>query len=322
MAEAQVVQFQKRERRIGSYDIAALVGQSPFGGPIDVFRRIVEGEKKEQTKAMRRGQLLEPAIRQMYLDETGAEVLPLANEGIIYSSRHPFMVCQVDALVERHARRRTADFKAPHPELAHKWGESGTDEVDPVTLIQGQWIMECMDGELHDVVPYFGGDDLRIYTLHRDVELINMLLEVAAKFWRDHVQTGKPPPPDATASYGEWIEKKFPINRGNYVQADFDAEIWAEKLFAARAAKEAAEEQEQLARNHLQQLIAGHDGIDHPAWRINWKQQKGRASTDWEAIAREAGVPEDLIQKHTRIGEPYRVFRPTLKKAKKAKEQQ
>lgn len=308
----------RRERRIGGYDIAALVGQSPYGGPIDVFRRIVERENKETTKAMKRGLYLEPAIRQMYVDETGAELRKL-EERIIYSERYPFMVASVDDLSVRNGSLRLVDYKAPHPELHHRWGESGTDEVDSTSLIQAQWYManEKVDTHLADVVPYFGGDDLRIYTIRRDQELIEMLLDVAGRFWRDHVMTGKPPPADATARYEEWIEKKYPLNRGTMVDADFELEGWADQLFAAREQIKAAEKLEQEARNHLVEAIGGADGIEGATWRATWKLIKGRVTVDHDAILREAGVPEELIQRHTNIGAGYRQFRPTIKKPKK-----
>jgi predicted phage-related endonuclease len=134
-------------------------------------------------------------------------------------------------------------------------------------------------------------------------------MESCAKFWRDYVETKTPPPIDGSASCSEWLKTNYPNDARPVVDAPPGAEKWARQLREARAALEVAEAKEKEARNQLVALIGDAAGIRGSDWSVSYRQAKGRASTNWEAVCREAHVSPVLIEKHT-ARTPYRVFRP------------
>lgn len=53
-----------RRTGLGSSDIAAILGESPYGTPLSVYRAIVEGIRSQDNFAMSRGRQFEPVVRE------------------------------------------------------------------------------------------------------------------------------------------------------------------------------------------------------------------------------------------------------------------
>lgn len=317
LTEAQLA---LRRTGIGGSEVGALLGLSPWARPIDVWRAKVEGHELEETLPMKRGRLLEPSIAAWYAEDMGAELHEVG------TLRHPSSSVLL-ATPDRIAcfstgEQRVLEIKSPGYRMAEEWGEAGTDRVPKYYLVQVAAEMGCAGLERADLAALIGGEDFRIYNLKRNLDLEAMIIEAAERFHRDFVVTRKPPPPDASDTYSEWLASRYPSvpDAERVLPATPDAGRWAVELFAARLAKEEAEEKETLARQHLEAAIGPAYGIEGAGWRIIWAESKGKPSTNWEALCAEAGISKALVEKHTKAA-PHRMFRPTLKKpaASKAK---
>lgn len=294
-------------RRIGGTDIARIVGLSSYGGPIDAYRRIVEGHSPEQTPAMRRGTLLEPVIRQMYVDETGAQ-LRTPHPGVVVSPRHEFMCASVDDLATLQGEQRVAEYKSANLRAAQQFGEPGTDAVPQGYLVQCAWYLATCDLSAADLAVLVAGDDFRIYRIQRDLELEAMLLEAGARFWRDNILPRRPPPPDASEAYAEWLSERYPQSRGPMLSADAEAERWAQQLRQAKADIDDAEWREKEARNALVSIIGDADGVAGNGWQVTYRSTKGREQTDWKAVCEELQISKAVIERFSKRT-PYRVLR-------------
>ena len=304
-------QLEERKRGIGSSEIAAVAGLSPYAGPIDVWRAKVEGLRVEETPAMRRGTLLEPVIAQMYADETSA-ALELSDT-LFHPSRPPALATP-DRIAQKDGERWVLEIKTANLRMLDQWGEPGTDEVPQQYLAQVAWEMSCAGLERADLAVLIAGDEFRVYHLRRDAELEEMLHEEAERFWRDYVLTGQPPPIDGSDSCARWLAERYPLNRSPLLEATPEAEALALAYRKAREVREAAEEREQHARNQLCALIGDAEGLAGTFGKLTWKRSKDSARVDWEAVAKAAGAPANLIQQHTTLKPGPRVFRPTWKK--------
>lgn len=296
---------EKRHRKIGGGDIAKLVGMSPYGGPIDVFARIVEGADSEQTKVQKRGLDLEPFVRGNYVADTGA-ILRSPHPGTVFSPRYEFMAGTPDDIATVGGAELVPDYKTVAMSQWENFGEPGTDQIPTHYLIQLEWYMALLDLPAAHLAAQFTFDDLRIFVVRRDLELESMLIEAGERFWVDHVLTGKPPPVDASESYGGWLATKYPKPSKEILPADADAEFWVRRLRNAKANLAAAEALKTEADNRLKQAIGPAYGLKGDGWKAAWFPVQGRESTDWEAVATEAGVSADLIAKHTKRGAGWR----------------
>lgn len=182
-----------KERRIGATDASKLLGLSKYGGPLDVYRRIVEGVDTKSNPRMERGKKYEPEVRRRYVEQTGAEmqqfVMPLIVEHptLAWATCSPDDVTVDDVLAEYKTTSLFAKGWAPVP-------------VEYV--IQVQWSLWVTGLERAHLYAAFGRDEpggvfsierCQLYEMRRDDELAETFAEVGDAFWRNHILTKTPP---------------------------------------------------------------------------------------------------------------------------------
>ncbi len=160
-----------------------------------------------------------------------------------------------------------------------------------------------------------GGWDFRVYRVPFDVEYFEALREMAEKFFRDYVATEKPPPPDGTEAWSEFLKSRFPSDRAPVLQATDEDCLLAKQYLEADAMLTAAEEAKRLARQQLELRCGEASGMDGPDFRLSWKSTKPVHRIDWEALALHLGAQESDVEGFTSTKPGARPFRLSRKKA-------
>lgn len=317
-------------KMLGGSDLAGILGLSPWATPLTVYARVKSGRwDDEQTPAMRRGTLMEPVVREMYRQETGAELLgPQA----LRHPRHAWGRASLDDVAKRSGARRVLELKTDGRGDAGRWGTPGTDEVPDYYLPQVHYYLGtalevgAVDVPEADVaVLLLGVDDSpRIYTVRHDADVYGWLLEQAERFWKDHVEPSRPPPPTLPAREADAVRRLFQSQREPLVPfhelSAADRATVMEWVEARRVANAAADA-EKAAELRLKLAIgwrSGVDGLPHDSGlrRVAWTSDS-RGKVAWKdafhALAQETGVSrevaESLAEKHR--GEASRTLRAT-----------
>jgi len=204
---------QDRRGFLGGSDIAAMLGISPWKTPYDLWEEKMgisaETEDDEQrAKVLKRGKRLEPVVMEMLQDEYD---LIITDRNLVHvDSEYEWMRCEIDfeyiAVIDAE-EIGNGDVKTVHPYAAKDWGESGTDQVPTYYVAQFQWGMMITDRKVCVVVALIGADDLRVYYVHRDEEIISMLRQRAIKFWKENVVAGVPPPVQSASDAAKILAK-------------------------------------------------------------------------------------------------------------------
>lgn len=296
-----------RHRRIGGTDAPKLMGLSKYGGPIDVFARIVEGKENAiDPFTAKRGKLLEPVIRELGRDRYGWALKP--HPGIILDREREWCASSPDDLLADE--EAGIDYKSVDPRGGAAYGDEETDQVPFDVFVQCTHYMAALDRPRWYVVAYFGGNDLRRYFLERDLDVEAAWLEACERFWVDHVMPKRPPPPDASSSYLEWLmERRSPT--GDSLEASSTAEEWARRLMRARVVMAEAEKAESEARNQLAAILGNAQRLTGDGWTF---ATQSRRSVAWKAAAESAGVPKEILEQHTSTS-TFPVFREREKKS-------
>lgn len=295
-AEQQV----ERRKGIGGSEIAAVAGLSPYAGPLEVFLSKMGEAPEVDGFNVERGTYLGPALARWYAKRTGRAVTHLGRqEKTLRHPAHEIVVATPDGQVHESTKASKViaplEAKAPHWMTAQQWGPPGTDEIPDHHVPQTQWEAAVLDADSAEVAALISGD-LQIYTVPFDPELFAALVDVAERFWRDHIVTGKAPDVDGSESARRWLEKQHPRAARDLIEATEDAEAHARAYIEASDAAKEAETAKNYHGNRLRQLIGDHDGIDGV---VTWRNNKASKRIDWEAVAREAGANDDLIAQHT-----------------------
>lgn len=182
-----------RKNYVGGSDIGAIVGVSPWQNALDVYEAklgLAPPPDAAQLKIFRRGKLLEPAVLGMLCVDR-PDVL-LANSNRRYrDSQQPLFSCEVDA--EATVGGEDVNIEVKTSRVAREWGEAGTEDIPPVYSAQAQWGLG-ITGKRRTLVAALIWDELRVFEVVRNDDVIAWLREEALKFW-SLVEARTPPPP-------------------------------------------------------------------------------------------------------------------------------
>ncbi len=192
-------------RRIGGSDIPKLLGISKYGGPVEVYDRIIHGVEPEWSKPMERGAMVEPLLRAHGQRTVGLVLEDMASE-YADSPVHEFARAQIDDLARWQGIPVVAEYKSQST-FSRGWLHSPDgDRVPEVYEAQVAWQLMCTDRELAIVVVGFGLDtesggfdlhNVASYEVARDLQFETYCVQVAKEFWEQHILCRVPPIPKA-----------------------------------------------------------------------------------------------------------------------------
>lgn len=206
---------------IGGSDVAAALGLSPYRTPTQLWQELLSRDVDRPGRGaaalhLRFGQHAEPFLVREYERCTGLHTR--AHAQTLRHPRHGFMFGHVDRLVYASAAKDTdgtgAENEQPTAVLECKtasafsrqgWGTAGTDQVPTQYLLQCVWYMALTGCPRAELAVLIGNNDFRIYSVARDLQLEEAVIERVERFWRDHVIAGTPPralrPEDASIAW-------------------------------------------------------------------------------------------------------------------------
>jgi putative phage-type endonuclease len=167
-----------RKGKIGSSDVSAIMGVSPFETKLQCWERMMRGTSKEKTHAMQRGSDLESKAREILNRMTGRDYQPK----VLQSLAHPDLIASLDGFwVDENGDLYIAEIKCPGkrdhatamkgeiPEhyvaqVAHQWDLSGACHVvyfswDGVSedgvIVEYEKDQDYADNMFHEVLSFF-----------------------------------------------------------------------------------------------------------------------------------------------------------------------
>jgi putative phage-type endonuclease len=188
---------QDRTKYLGGSDIGAILGLSPFKSPLAVWlEKTGKDVKPVDSLPLRFGSFAEEFVANEYAKATGFALRH--DESIYIHPNHSYMSAHIDRFVHADGLDQPAtkilECKTANPFSRAQWGEVGSDQVPMSYLCQCIWYMAITGIEKTDLAVLFGNTDFRIYTILRDPELENLVLEKAHHFWHEYVLKDLPPP--------------------------------------------------------------------------------------------------------------------------------
>lgn len=292
---------------IGSSEIGVLAGLDPWGSsPIQIYEAKVNGVEKDATLQMRLGSIIEDPIAQLYAEDHHRYLVKCDT---IQSPTHPLAMSTPDRLVllsrERWPRRPDAlatledmplgekllEVKHAGFRTKHLWGDAETDQVPEYYLAQGQWHMGVTGQKECDVFVLFDRDEVRRYRLTFRPELFAALYEIAAKFWRDHVVKRRPPEPDATLAYEDYLKRAYPAeaSRADMLTPDEATENAVLRYAQLKEVIRRAELLKRRESNVIKTFIGEAGGLVSPRFgKVTWFKNRDSAKVNYESAYREA----------------------------------
>lgn len=206
-----------RRGYIGGSDIGAIFGVNPWSTALEVYEQkiaphlIVPEVEPKREKLYRRGKRLEPWVMEMLEEERG---IFIQRRNQRYSDpEFPWMMCEIDFEYASDIGVCNGDVKTVSPFACKEWGEEGTDEIPLSYCLQFHWGMMVTNRPACLIAVLIGADDLRVYEVRRDDELIAKIREKVISFWVNNVLAKVPPPPQTVGDIHRILQKYggFPV---------------------------------------------------------------------------------------------------------------
>jgi len=275
--------LEARRQGIGGSDAAAVMGLSPYKSAYELWlekRGELQEEDLSDNEAVHFGTVLEDVVATEYARRTGRKVSRV--NCILQHPEHPYMLANLDRRVV--GERRILECKTADRFTLPMWGEAGTDQVPDHYHLQVTHYMAVTGAEVADLAVLIGGNEFRIYTIERDQELIDMVYDQEAEFWR-MVQDGGPPDVDGSAATSALLKRLYPSSTGARIDLPGDGGAWVEKLREAKQDVEWATSRLDEAKHRIQ-VLAGEASEIFVGDRLvaTWRQSKDRSAFDQAAF--------------------------------------
>lgn len=308
-------QLALRKSGIGASEIGAIAGLNPWKTAIDVWADKLDLVERRDSEASSWGHRLEPVVAEAWAERFNVPLSALRTCDSLVHPQEAWVLATPDRLVEHEGRVSNLEIKTLGHRQAHRWGEEGTDQIPEEYLAQTQWQMLVIRAalnikvELTYVAALIGGQELRSYVVPYDPALAGDLVDIGRDFWTRHVLTKEPPPVADSRRAAEYLAARYPRHEKPLLIADAAGRKALEHLRAAREAFDLAEAEKVAAEVAVKDLLKDAEGIESEVGKVTWKASKDRASTNWEAVAKEAGASDEIIRKHTQSKPGPRVLR-------------
>jgi predicted phage-related endonuclease len=246
--EWEAIRFYDPETKrvvFGASETAAVCGVSKYETPLHIFRRKRrELPPKTPTLAMKRGLRFESAIIEEYREARPACKIS-APQPMYFHPEHRFLGATPDALAMDTETGWPVDAKWIGYRRAEEFGLEGTDELPDDILLQAQQQMLVMGNDKQETAVILGGEEFRVYTVHRHDALQQKII-TAAKELAERIINNDPPEPHWThPETPQLIKDLYGVEAKSIHLSSDTALIWSnyQRLKEEIKEKEAAAEQ-------------------------------------------------------------------------------
>src|SRR5271157_3831078 len=257
-----------RRNKIGASDAPAIMGESPWKTPYQLWEEKIYGKATEQNKAMARGTALEPAARYVFETMTLLNVKPK----VMVHPERSWQIASLDGIT--FDGNTIVEIKCPNAET-HQMAVKGKIPDHYMIQIQHQLIVS---GALKAIYFSFDGEKGAIVETSINPEMVCMIMEKEEAFYKC-MQTLEPP---------KMMEKDYAIRE------DFEWNLIADEWMQIGKSLKDIEEREEILRKKLIAMAGDHNTI---GGGIQMTRFPSKGRVDYDAIPELKGINLDQYRK-------------------------
>lgn len=278
---------------LGASDLPAIVGcPDAYRTEYQLWaeKTATEPPEDDPSDVMRMGAFLEDYALMRWEESTG---LHLVTGETWVDTRWPNLWATLDG---REPKRRIG------VEAKYQSRGGGDGDLPERFVVQAFGQIGLADLLSVDVIRLDPRGGIHVGRVERDDSRVFPLLDLGQAWYERHVIGGEAPPLDGSPEARRALDRLVGTEQreADERQRDLLADLRRTRVALERLTKA----EESLVRD-IKASMAGAGVLVAPALaRVTWSPVKGRRTTDWKAVAAEVGAPPELVEKHTRMGEP------------------
>ncbi|MGA3845152.1 YqaJ viral recombinase family protein [Ralstonia nicotianae] len=275
-----------RRTGIGGSDAAAAVGLSPYKSRLELWLEKAgraadppKSDPNDTSEPIWWGQILEPIVAAAYTQQTGRRVRKV--NAVLRHPQVPFMLCNLDREVVGVPDVQILECKTAGIRGARHWQDGPPEYV----VLQVQHQLAVTGKRAADVAVLLCGQQLAVYRIERDDELIARLIQLEAEFWR-YVETDTPPPGDGSESADRALRCLYPRDSGGTLDFSDDRQLSATfaDLVAVREHIETLEVAAAKLKQTIQSAMGDASRALFESGEVTFRRSKDGTSTDMERL--------------------------------------
>ena len=270
--------LQVRKQGIGSSDAATAVGLNPYQSPLELWmvktgrdQDLPKPDPEDTSSPLYWGHVLEPVVAEHYARKTGNKVRRL--NAVL---QHPdpdkaWMLANLDYTVVGNDEVQILECKTAGEFGARLW----RDGVPEYIQCQVQHQLAVTGKQAADVCVLLCGQDLQVFRIERDEEVIERLIALERAFWH-HVETDTPPEADGSDSAGRALQALYPRDTGTVLDLSGDASLCGDfdELLDIRERLSRLQTRESTLKQRIQQTMGDASKAVFPSGEVSWKRKQ------------------------------------------------
>ena len=282
--------LQVRKGGIGSSDAAAAVGLNPYQSQLELWMEKTgrapvapPGDGgADDLSPMYWGALLEPIVAAHYTRRTGNRVRRI--NAVLQHPEHPWMLANIDREVMGASDVQLLECKTAGIQGAWLW----RDGVPEYVQFQVQHQLAVTGKQAADVALLLGGQELQIFRIERDEELIAQLITLEREFW-SYVERGQAPPADGSDSADRALRALYPQDTGFTLNLKHDLVMGAvfSDLLAVREVLATNTALEAQLKQTIQQRMGDSSRAVFDNGEVSFKRSRDGTQLDTARLAKE-----------------------------------
>lgn len=293
----------ERRNGIGGSDAGAVVGLNKYRNAFDVYAdKLGITEPVPDNEAMRQGRDLEEYVAQRFCEETGKKVR--RRNAMIINTDYPFARANVDRMIvgeNAGLECKTANVLSLQ---RYKNGEYPSEYY-----CQCMHYMAVTGAERWYLAVLVFGTEFKIFTIDRDEEEIQALMQAEKLFWENNVLAKEPPPPQGTERNDENISSMFPQGEANKEIQLFGFDEQLKRYIEVKALIKKLETEKKEIEQNIKLEMGDAVKAHTDRCKISWGNYH-KNTVDVSAISEEYDIDLDEYTKTTN----YRKFSVTERK--------
>lgn len=293
----------ERRNGIGGSDAGAVVGLNKYRNAFDVYAdKLGMTEPVPDNEAMRQGRDLEEYVAQRFCEETGKKVR--RRNSMMINTEYPFARANVDRMIvgeNAGLECKTANVLSLQ---RYKNGEYPSEYY-----CQCMHYMAVTGAERWYLAVLVFGTEFKIFTIERDEEEIQALMQAEKLFWENNVLAKEPPPPQGTERNDENISSMFPQGEANKEIQLFGFDEQLKRYIEVKALIKKLETEKKEIEQNIKLEMGDAVKAHTDRCKISWGNYH-KNTVDVSAISEEYDIDLDEYTKTTN----YRKFSVTERK--------
>ena len=285
-----------RKKGIGGSDASSILNLNPYRSSVNVYmEKIDENIEIKTNMKMILGEKLEEFVAKEFCNQTGKKVRNL--NGILRNQKYPYAIANLDKVVV--SENAFLECVVTNSYLKKEWNQ----EVPIHYQIQCYHYMAVTGATHCYVCALIGNEEIKIYKLDRDQELIDYIMEKEEEFWKKYILGDDIPLPDGSEDYSKFLKNRYK----NIEKKPLNLFIESNKLSKLDTLNDMLKEiklEKSKIEQEIQQEMKDHEVAFIGDRKITWKWQS-RTTLDSKRLKKDY---PDIVKDYMKTTET-RVFK-------------